>query len=424
MKYNQMTKPAMEAELSNLKSEYSKYVDMKLKLDMSRGKPGEDQLALSDGMLTILKDGEYVSPGGIDCRNYGGLEGIPEMKTLFAAILDIKPDEVIVGGNSSLAMMFDNVSVNMSHGVRGGVPWMKQGNVKFLCPAPGYDRHFTICEYFNIEMIPVPMTNDGPDMDMIEKLVASDPMIKGMWCVPVFSNPDGIVYSDETVKRIANIKPAADDFRLYWDNAYSIHHFDGERPVIPNILTECEKTGNPNMPLIFASFSKISMAGAGVACMASSLSNCEYIRKRFFTQTIGPDKLSQLRHVRFFEDYDGIMKHMDKMAAIVRPKFETVLHNLKNELDGLGIAEWNEPSGGYFVSFNIIDGCAKRTVELCKEAGVVMTGAGATFPYGKDPRDSNIRIAPTYPSVAELQKAMEVFCLSAKIASLEKMIKG
>jgi DNA-binding transcriptional MocR family regulator len=267
------------------------------------------------------------------------------------------------------------------------------------------------------------MTKDGPDMDVVEKLVASDPMIKGMWCVPVFSNPDGIVYSDETVKKIAALKPAADDFRLYWDNAYCIHHFNGGRPVIPNIIRECEKAGNPNMPLVFASFSKVSMAGAGVACMASSLSNCEYIRKRFFTQTIGPDKLSQLRHVRFFKDYHGVMAHMEKMADIVRPKFETVLKNLKNELDGLGIAEWNEPDGGYFVSFNSIDGCANRTVELCKEAGVVMTGAGATFPYGKDPCDRNVRIAPTYPSVEELQKAMEVFCLSVKIASLEKLIK-
>ena len=271
-------------------------------------------------------------------------------------------------------------------------------------------------------MITVPMTKDGPDMDIVERLVASDPMIKGMWCVPVFSNPEGIIYSDETVCRIAALKPAAEDFRLYWDNAYCIHHFKGSRPQIPNILRQCEKAGNPHMPLIFASFSKVSMAGAGVACMASSTSNCEYIRKRFFTQTIGPDKLSQLRHIRFFKDYDGVMAHMDKMAEIIRPKFETVLNNLKNELDGLGIAEWNEPDGGYFVSFNTIDGCAKRTVTLCKEAGVVMTGAGATFPYGKDPLDRNIRIAPTYPTVAELQTAMEVFCLAVKIAALEKLM--
>jgi len=422
MKYIEMSTEQRQAELDKLNAEYKKIAEMGLKLDMSRGKPGEEQLALADGMLTILKDGDYTSPGGIDCRNYGGLEGIPEMKALFAEILDITPGEVIVGGNSSLAMMFDNVAVNMSHGVRDGEPWMRQGKVKFLCPSPGYDRHFTICEYFHIEMIPVPMTKTGPDMDIVEYLAAKDPMIKGMWCVPVFSNPDGVVYSDETVRRITALKPAAEDFRLYWDNAYAIHHFKGERPIIPNIIRECEKTGNPNMPLVFASFSKVSMAGAGVACMASSLSNCEYIRKRFFAQTIGPDKLSQLRHVKFFKDYNGVMAHMEKMAAILRPKFETVLNNLKNKLGTLGIANWNEPDGGYFVSFDILDGCAKRTVELCKNAGVVMTGAGATFPYGLDPRDRNIRIAPTYPSIAELDRAMEVFCLSAKIAALEKMI--
>ncbi|MDR2736163.1 MAG: aminotransferase class I/II-fold pyridoxal phosphate-dependent enzyme, partial [Gracilibacteraceae bacterium] len=400
---------------------YNAYVNKKLKLDMSRGKPGEDQLALSGDMLTILRGDDYTSPGGIDCRNYGGLEGIPEMKGIFADILDISPEEVIVGGNSSLAMMFDNVAVNMSHGVRDGEPWMLQGKVKFLCPTPGYDRHFTICEYFHIKMIPVPMTPNGPDMDIVEELLASDPMIKGMWCVPVFSNPEGIIYSDETVRRLAALKPAAADFRLYWDNAYCIHHFNGPRPVIPNILRECEKAGNPHMPFIFTSFSKISMAGAGVAAMASSLSNCEYIRQRFFVQTIGPDKLSQLRHVRFFKNYDGVMEHMSKMAAILRPKFAAVRDKLTAELEGLGIAEWNNPDGGYFVSFNTIDGCAKRTVALCKEAGVVMTGAGATFPNGKDPRDRNIRIAPTYPSVTELQTAMEVFCLAVKIAALEKL---
>ncbi|MCL2099113.1 MAG: aminotransferase class I/II-fold pyridoxal phosphate-dependent enzyme [Oscillospiraceae bacterium] len=423
MKYSEMSKSAREAELSKVKTEYGRYKDMGLKLDMSRGKPGEDQLELANGMLTILGEKDYISAGGIDCRNYGGLEGIPEMKKIFADMLGIEPDEVIVGGNSSLATMFDNVSVNMSHGVRDGEPWMRQGKVKFLCPSPGYDRHFTICEYFHIEMITVPMTKDGPDMDIVEKLAASDPMIKGMWCVPVFSNPDGIVYSDETVRRIAALKTAADDFRLYWDNAYCIHQIKGKPPVIPNILRECEAAGNPNMPLVFASFSKISMAGAGVACMASSVSNCEYIRKRFFTQTIGPDKLSQLRHVRFFKDYKGVLAHMEKMAVLLKPKFDTVLGALKSELGALGVGEWNEPEGGYFVSFNALEGCAKRVVELCKEAGVVMTGAGATFPYGKDPHDRNIRIAPTYPKIGELQKAMEIFCAAVKLASLEKLEK-
>ncbi|MCL1790931.1 MAG: aminotransferase class I/II-fold pyridoxal phosphate-dependent enzyme [Peptococcaceae bacterium] len=424
MNYTEMSQSAMEMMLADLRESYDTYVSMNLKLDMSRGKPGEDQLALSNDMLTILCEDDFTSPGGIDCRNYGGLEGIPEMKALFADILDISPEEVIVGGNSSLAMMFDNVAVNMTHGVRDGEPWLTQGKVKFLCPSPGYDRHFTICEYFHIHMIPVPMTPTGPDMDIVENLLASDPMIKGMWCVPVFSNPEGIVYSDETVRRLAALKPAAEDFRLYWDNAYCIHHFNGRQPVVPNILRECEKAGNPHMPLIFASFSKVSLAGAGVAAMAGSLSNCEYIRQRFFVQTIGPDKLSQLRHVRFFKNYEGVMKHMGKMAEILRPKFATVLDKLADELEGLGIAEWNKPEGGYFISFNILDGCAKRTVALCKEAGVVMTGAGATYPYGKDPRDRNIRIAPTYPSVSELQKAMEVFCLAVKIAALEKLMEA
>ncbi|MCL1918854.1 MAG: aminotransferase class I/II-fold pyridoxal phosphate-dependent enzyme [Peptococcaceae bacterium] len=422
MNYNELSKSEMETQLAKLNVAYTTYVNMNLKLDMSRGKPGEDQLALSSDMLTILDESDYMSPSGIDCRNYGGLEGIPEMKALFAAILDISPDEIIVGGNSSLAMMFDNVAVNMSHGVWDGEPWMRQGHVKFLCPSPGYDRHFAICEYFHIEMIPVPMTQDGPEMDIVEDLVAADPMIKGMWCVPIFSNPEGIIYSDETVYRLAALKPAAKDFRLYWDNAYCIHHFRGSRPVIPNILRECEKAGTPHMPLIFTSFSKISMAGAGVAAMASSVSTCKYIRKRFFVQTIGPDKLSQLRHVHFFKNYEGVMTHMDKIAEIIRTKFATVLNTLKNELEGLGIAAWNEPDGGYFISFDTLDGCAKRTVALCKEAGVTMTGAGATFPYGQDPRDRNIRIAPTYPSVPELDTAIKVFCLAVKIAALEKKL--
>jgi len=422
MKYSDMSKSEREAELSRLNGVYKDYANMGLKLDMSRGKPGEDQLALSNDMLTILDKDDYKSPGGVDCRNYGGLDGISEMKDLFADLLLIKPDEVVMGGNSSLAMMFDNVAVNMSHGVRDGKPWMLQGNVKFLCPAPGYDRHFSICEYFNIEMITVPMTKDGPDMDLVEKLVASDPMVKGMWCVPVFSNPDGIVYSEETVMRIAALKPAAEDFRLYWDNAYCVHHFVGERHVIPNIIRECEKAGNPNMPLVFASFSKISMAGAGVACMASSVSNCEYIRKRIFVQTIGQDKVSQLRHVRFLKNLDGINAHMRRHAEILRPKFEKVNEILTRELSGL--ACWTAPRGGYFVSLDVMPGTAKRTVALMQDAGVVMTPAGATFPYGKDPRDSNIRIAPTFPPVSELRTAVELFCICAELVCLRKMAKS
>lgn len=406
----------------SLQKQYEAYCHRNLKLDMSRGKPGADQLDLCGAMMNCLAKDGYMSSNNIDCRNYGGVDGIPEMKQLFADILEIDRDEVVVGGNSSLKMMFDNIAVNVSHGVRDGVPWQQQGTIKFICPVPGYDRHFSICQYFHIEMIPVEMTPDGPDMDTVERLVASDPLIKGMWCVPVFSNPDGYVYSDEVVRRIANLKPAAVDFRIYWDNSYTIHHFSGERPVIPNILRECEKAGNPNMPLIFTSFSKISFPGAAVAAIASSKSNCDFIRKRLTIQTIGPDKLNQLRHVRFFKDLNGVLAHMEKMAEILRPKFEVVLGTLQTELSGKGVATWTTPSGGYFVSLNTEEGCAKRTVALCKDAGIVMTGAGATFPYGKDPLDRNIRIAPSFPPIAELKTAMEVFCVCVQIAAIEKLL--
>ena len=405
-----------------LQKQYEAYCHRNLKLDMSRGKPGADQLDLCGAMMNCLAKDDYMSSNNIDCRNYGGVDGIPEMKQLFAAILETDRDEVIVGGNSSLKMMFDNIAVNVSHGVRDGVPWQQQGTIKFICPVPGYDRHFSICQYFHIEMIPVEMTPDGPDMDTVERLVASDPLIKGMWCVPVFSNPDGYVYSDEVVRRIANLKPAAVDFRIYWDNSYTIHHFSGERPVIPNILRECEKAGNPHMPLIFTSFSKISFPGAAVAAIASSKSNCEFIRKRLTIQTIGPDKLNQLRHVRFFKDLNGVLAHMEKMAEILRPKFEVVLNTLQTELSGKGVAAWTTPSGGYFVSLNTEEGCTNRTVDLCKNAGIVMTGAGATFPYGKDPLDRNIRIAPSYPPIDELKTAMEVFCVCVQIAAIEKLL--
>ena len=406
----------------SLQKQYEAYCQRNLKLDMSRGKPGADQLDLCGAMMNCLAKDDYMSSNNIDCRNYGGVDGIPEMKQLFADILDIDRDEVVVGGNSSLKMMFDNIAVNVSHGVRDGVPWQQQGTIKFICPVPGYDRHFSICQYFHIEMIPVEMTPDGPDMDTVERLVASDPLIKGIWCVPVFSNPDGYVYSDEVVRRMAHLKPAAVDFRIYWDNSYTIHHFSGERPVIPNILRECEKAGTPHMPLIFTSFSKISFPGAAVAAIASSKSNCDFIRKRLTIQTIGPDKLNQLRHVRFFKDLNGVLAHMEKMAEILRPKFEVVLGTLQTELSGKGVAAWTTPTGGYFVSLNTEEGCAKRTVALCKDAGIVMTGAGATFPYGKDPLDRNIRIAPSFPPIDELKTAMEVFCVCVQIAAIEKLL--
>jgi len=420
--YTEMTKEQLQSEHDLLKREFDEICAKGKKLDMSRGKMDSVQLDLSSPMLWCLSEKDEWVSNGMDCRNYGGLDGIIEMKQIVADILGLEPPEVIVGGNSSLEMMFDNVGVNMSHGVRGGVPWQKQGEIKFICPVPGYDRHFRICEYFHIKMIPVEMLPTGPDMDVVEKLVKDDPMIKGIWCVPLFSNPSGCVYSDETVKRLANLTPAADDFRIYWDHAYCIHNFRGELPVIPNIIRECEKAGSPNMPLVFMSFSKISFCGAAVAGMASSKSNCEYVKERMFVQTVGPNKMNQLRHARFFEDLNGVLAHMKKMAEILRPKFEHVVGKLESNLGGKGIAEWNDPDGGYFISFNTLDNLAKRTVALCAEAGLTMTEAGATFPYGIDPRDRNIRIAPSYPSFDELKEAIEVFCVAVRLAAVEKLL--
>ena len=421
-KYAEMSAAELAALKEDLTKDLSNFKEKNLKLNMTRGVPSEDQLALCNEMLTCLSASDYKAASGIDCRNYGGLDGIPEMKKIFADLLDLTPEEVIVCGNSSLALMFDNVAVNMSHGVRDGTPWQKQGQVKFLCPVPGYDRHFTICNYFHIEMIPIAMDENGPDMDTIEKLVSSDSMIKGIWCVPKFSNPTGIVYSDEVVRRFANLKPAADDFRIYWDNAYAIHDLGATQAKISNIVRLCEEAGNPNMVYVFASFSKVSFAGSSVTCMASSSSNCDYIRKRLTAQTIGPDKLAQLRHVRFFRDADNVVAHMEKHAAILRPKFKLVSDTLNRELGPLGIAEWTEPKGGYFVSFNALEGCAKRVVVLCAEAGVALTPAGATFPNGNDPKDRNIRIAPTYPPLAELEQALNIFCTAVKLASAEKLL--
>ena len=420
--YSEMNKAELSEIRDELNKKFSEYRSMDRKLNMTRGVPSNEQLALADGMLTCLTADDYIAANGVDCRNYGGLDGIPEMKKIFADLLDITPEEVIVGGNSSLALMFDNVSVNMSHGVRDGAPWQSQGQVKFLCPVPGYDRHFTICNYFYIEMIPIAMGADGPDMDSIEAAVSSDPMIKGIWCVPKFSNPTGIIYSNETVRRFARLKPAADDFRIYWDNAYAIHGFGVSEQAIPNIIKLCEEAGNPNMPLVFTSFSKVSFAGAAVACMASSKSNCDYIRQRLTAQTIGPDKLNQLRHARFFKDAKGVLAHMEKHAKILRPKFALVMDVLSRELSGLGIARWTEPLGGYFVSFDALEGCAKRIVSLCAEAGVALTPAGATYPNGNDPQDRNIRIAPTCPPLSELGEALDVFCDAVKLAGVEKYL--
>jgi aspartate/methionine/tyrosine aminotransferase len=418
--YAQLSKAELSALKNELDAAFSKHKEKGKKLNMTRGVPSDEQLSLCNEMLTCLSAEDYKSVNGSDCRNYGGLDGIPEVKKIFADLLNLSPDEVIVGGNSSLALMFDNVASNMSHGVREGQPWQSQGQVKFLCPVPGYDRHFTICNYFHIEMIPVEMGPDGPDMDAVEKAAASDPMIKGIWCVPKFSNPTGIIYSEETVKRFARLKPAAADFRIYWDNAYAFHDLGNAQKAIPNIIRLCEEAGNPNMPLMFASFSKVSFAGASVTCMASSKSNCDYIRQRLTAQTIGPDKLNQLRHARFFKDAAGVMAHMEKHAAILKPKFRLVTDTLRQELGELGIAEWTEPEGGYFVSFNSLAGCAKRIVSLCAQAGVSLTPAGATYPDGNDPQDRNIRIAPTCPPLAELEQALEIFCAAVKLAAVEK----
>lgn len=424
MNYLNMSKSELTQQLEQLQDEYKKYCDMGLKLDMSRGKPGAEQLNLSEGLLkTIVSNDDCKTADGLDCRNYGVLTGIPEIKEMFAELLGVEENEIMVGGNSSLNMMFDTVSAMMTAKVNGGTPWAKLDKVKWLCPAPGYDRHFGITEYFGIEMITVPMTSQGPDMDMVEELVSNDSSIKGIWCVPKYSNPQGITYSDETVTRFAKLKPAADDFRIIWDNAYAIHDIAEQGDTLLNIMEECKKYGNEDLPIIFASTSKITFPGAGVACMAASEKNMKFFLKKYTIQTIGYDKLNMLRHVKFFGNYQGLLAHMQKHRAVLEPRFKAVTDKLDAELSGLGIAQWVNPKGGYFVSVDVLEGCAKRVVQLCKDAGVVLTGAGATYPYGKDPKDSNIRLAPTLPPVEELEIAMNLFCLSTKIAALEKLTK-
>ncbi len=410
----------LKAELS---SKYEEYKAKNLKLDMSRGKPAPEQLDLTIDMLTHCLDGDYKSENGIDCRNYGVLDGIPEAKELMMAMLDVKEDEIIVGGNSSLQLMYDTIARAMLLGVLGGEkPWSKNNKVKFLCPAPGYDRHFAICESIGIEMITVPYKADGPDMDIVEKLVSEDEEIKGIWCVPMYSNPTGITYSDEVVKRFANLSPKAKDFRIFWDNAYCIHHLSDTPDTLLNLLEEAKKTGKEDMVFMFTSTSKVSFPGGGIACIGASKANIEYIKSQMTYQTIGYDKLNQLRHAKFFKNAEGLKAHMIKHRDIIGPKFKVVLDMLDKEIAPLGIADWHKPNGGYFVSFEGLEGTAKRIVALCKEAGVVLTGAGATYPYGADPKDSNIRIAPTFPTIPELTTAMEIFCVSVKLAAVEKLL--
>ena len=422
--YKDMTKEQLLAEKEKVQEKYDEYKAMGLKLDMSRGKPAPIQLDLTEDMLLHCLDGEYISETGIDCRNYGVLDGIYEAKRLFMPMLGVGRYEIIVGGNSSLCLMYDSIARAMLLGVLGGKkPWSKYEHVKFLCPSPGYDRHFAICESMGIEMITVPYNDDGPDMDMVEKLVSEDEEIKGIWCVPMYSNPSGITYSDEVVRRFANLNPKADDFRIFWDHAYCVHHLSDTPDKLLNILDECKKTGKEDMVYIFTSTSKISFPGGGLAVLAASEANVNFIKNQMSYQTIGYDKLNQLRHARFFKDYEGIKEHMKLHRAIIAPKFKVVLYMLEKEIEPLAIGEWHKPNGGYFVSFNGLPGTAKRIVELCKEAGVVLTGAGATFPYGKDPEDRNIRIAPTFPTTDELAKAMEIFCTAVKLASIEVLTK-
>ena len=426
--YAQLSKEELLALKAELEAEYKEIQGKGLALDMSRGKPAKVQLDLSEKMLTIIsKNEEAVAENGLDCCNYGGPIGIPEARRLMGDLVGVPADNVIICGNASLTIMFDTVSRSMTHGVMGNTPWAKLDKVKFLCPVPGYDRHFGVTEYFGIEMVNVPMTEDGPDMDLVEKLVSEDASIKGIWCVPKYSNPQGYTYSDETVKRFANLKPAAKDFRIFWDNAYCIHHlYEGEenQEQILDILSECEKAGNPDMVYEFISTSKVSYAGAGISAIISSKANLEDIKRHMNYQTIGHDKLNQLRHVKFFKDADGVNAHMMKHASILRPKFEAVLKVLEESLGGLEIASWTCPKGGYFISFDAMEGCAKAIVAKAKDAGLVMTGAGATYPYGKDPKDSNIRIAPSLPTPEELELAGKLFVLSVKLGSIDKLLEN
>ena len=391
---------------------------------MARGKPCKEQLDLSLPMMDVLNSSsDYISADG-DVRNYGILTGIQEAKELMGAMMDAPAENIVMYGNASLTLMFDTVSRAWTHGVCGSTPWCKLDKVKFLCPVPGYDRHFAITQYFGIEMINIPMTADGPDMDLVEQYVTTDPTVKGIWCVPKYSNPTGNSYSDQTVRRLARMHPAAPDFRIYWDNAYGIHHlYDDEQDHVLEILAECKKAGNPDMVYKFSSTSKITFPGSGIAAIATSHNNLDDIKKQLKIQTIGHDKLNQLRHARFFGDFNGMLEHMKKHADIIRPKFEAVLEMLDKELGDLGIAKWTKPNGGYFIGFDTMDGCAKKVVAMCKEAGVVMTPAGATYPYGKDPHDSNIRIAPTFPSTEELKQACEIFVTCVKLVSLDKILE-
>lgn len=419
--YFSMNKAQLEEEFKIVRAEYEKLRSMHLTLDMSRGKPGFDNMDLSEKMFDLVgNDTGFKNISGIDCRNYGGLDGLLELKNLFANLLELEPEQIIVGGNSSLNMMFDTIAQGMTHGM-GAEPWGKQEGLKFLCPVPGYDRHFAITQYFGFELISVPTNEEGPDMDVVEELV-KDEKVKGIWCVPKYSNPEGITYSDNVVKRMARLKPAASDFRIFWDNAYVVHDLYDEGDKLLNIYAECVKAGNPDLPIIFTSTSKITFPGAGVAAQGASPNNVAMLKGRMQFQTIGPDKLNQLRHARMFRSAEDVKRHMKKHAEILRPKFEAVLNELDKQLKDTGIARWTNPKGGYFISLYVKTGTASRVEELCANAGMILTPAGATYPYGKDETDSNLRIAPSYPSVEEIKKASVILCVAVRYAALEKLI--
>ncbi|WP_075718059.1 aminotransferase [Roseburia sp. 499] len=424
--YQEMSKEELLQEKASLEAAYKSYAQSGLKLDMSRGKPSAEQLDISMGMMDVLNSNTDLScEDGTDCRNYGVLDGIQEAKVLLGDMIECHPDNIIIYGNSSLNIMYDCIARSMTHGVMGNTPWCKLDKVKFLCPVPGYDRHFAITEYFGIEMINVPMLPTGPDMDMVEELVSKDEAIKGIWCVPKYSNPQGITYSDETVRRFARLKPAAKDFRIYWDNAYGVHHlYDIDQDSLIEILAECKRAGNPDMVYKFCSTSKISFPGSGVAAIATSANNLEDIKKQMKVATIGHDKVNQLRHVRFFKDIHGMEEHMKKHAAILRPKFEMIINTFNEELAGREVGSWIAPKGGYFISFEALEGCAKAIVAKAKKAGVTMTPAGAPYPYGKDPKDSTIRIAPSYPTIEDLKKATDIFVTCVKLVSIEKILES
>ena len=422
MEYTGMTPAQLAAEKESVSRQFEALKARGLKLDMSRGKPGKAQLDLVSGILTILSKPEDCVADGIDARNYGEVRGLPCARRYFAELLGCKPEECFVGGNASLTLMYDTIAKAYTHGLlHSEKPWAKLDTVKFLCPAPGYDRHFKISQSFGMELITIAMTETGPDMDAVEEYV-KDPAVKGMWCVPKYSNPEGVIYSDETIDRIAHLKPAAPDFLLMWDNAYCIHEFDGDFVPFRDMLAVCREAGNPDMVFEYASTSKVTLPGAGVSVMAASEANIQYMVSLLGVQTISYDKVNQLRHVRFLKDKEHTLALMKQHAAIMKPKFDAVVGALDREIAPLGIASWKRPKGGYFVSVDTMDGLAKRTLALCKEAGVVMTGAGATFPYGVDPRDRNIRIAPSLPPVEELEAAIDVFCTCLKLAALEKLL--